>query len=303
VPTPKTQAFARYLPVSARDRRWGLAVTTVGESRIGQGQPYPPLRHPEGYAFAWKAGRVLKDYQIIYISRGGGQFESAASGKLTVHSGEMFILFPGVWHRYQPARETGWDEHWLGFDGPTVKTLMRAEFFPRAQPVIRIANEGLCRQLFTEAMEAVKTNQPALQQILAGVTAHLLGLIYSARQTGQVGGDQPLAVVQTAIQFMRTNLAANLDMPSLARQLHVSYSTFRHTFAAHTGMSPLQYLLELRMAFARNLLQETSLPLKDIAEKTGFEDEHYFSRLFRKRVGSAPGQWREKLRQEIKALR
>lgn len=297
------QPFARYLPVSARDRRWGLVVTTAGESRIGPGQAYPPLRHPDGYQFAWESGRMLKDYVLVYISRGGGQFESEFSGKLTIESGEIFILCPGVWHRYRPAPETGWDEHWLGFEGSAVKNLMRPEFFSPARPIIRVANEGLCLQLFTGAMEAIKTNQPALQQILAGVTAHLLGLLYSARQTEQVGGNQPLAVVQSAIQHMRTNLGTNIDMPSLAQQLHVSYSTFRHTFAEHTGMSPLQYLLELRMALARNLLQETNLPLKDIAEKTGFVDEHYFSRLFRKRGGEAPGQWRARLREKIKESR
>lgn len=292
-PQSKSSTFARYLPVSDRDRCWGIYITTIGESRIRAACPvYPPMRHPEGYQFGWEKGRVLKNYALVYISRGGGQFESASCPPITVQGGDAFLLFPGVWHRYRPAIETGWDEHWIGFDGPVAKSLLQPNFFPPERPVIKLTQELVCLHLFTEAVTAIKTNQPALQQLLGGITTHLLGLLYSAQQTKQVGGDQSLVIVQKALQQMRAQITTTIDMPSLAQQLHVSYSTFRHTFAEHTGMSPLQYLLELRMAQARNLLQETTLSVREVAEQTGFEDEHYFSRLFRKRVGEAPSQWR-----------
>jgi len=78
--------------------------------------------------------------------------------------------------------------------------------------------------------------------------------------------------------------------------LGVSYSWFRKTFAAHTGLSPHQYLLEFRIVCARNLLTGTELSVKEIATQTGFEDEHYFSRLFRQKLNCAPRQWRDRSR-------
>jgi AraC-like DNA-binding protein len=86
-------------------------------------------------------------------------------------------------------------------------------------------------------------------------------------------------------------------MKVLAQELKVSYSWFRHTFTAHTGLSPHQYLLELRLVRARSLLAETELSVKEIASQTGFEDELYFSRLFRQKLNLTPSQWRSRSRQ------
>jgi len=85
-------------------------------------------------------------------------------------------------------------------------------------------------------------------------------------------------------------------MKELARELGVGYSWFRHTFTAHTGLSPHQYLLEFRLVSARTLLAETEWSVKEIALKTGFEDEHYFSRLFRQKLNVTPSQWRSRSR-------
>ena len=85
-------------------------------------------------------------------------------------------------------------------------------------------------------------------------------------------------------------------MKLLAQELGVSYSWFRHTFTAHTGLSPHQYLLELRLVRARSLLAETEFSIKEIAMQTGFEDEFYFSRLFRQKLNLTPSQWRNRSR-------
>ena len=82
----------------------------------------------------------------------------------------------------------------------------------------------------------------------------------------------------------------------LAQELGVSYSWLRHTFTAHTGLSPHQYLLEFRLVRARNLLTESELTIKEIATQTGFEDELYFSRLFRQKLALTPSQWRSRSR-------
>jgi transcriptional regulator GlxA family with amidase domain len=62
----------------------------------------------------------------------------------------------------------------------------------------------------------------------------------------------------------------------------------------HTGLAPHQYLLEMRLVRARNLLVGTNLSIKGIAVQTGFEDEHYFSRLFRQKLNVTPSQWRSR---------
>ena len=73
--------YFRYIPVRQRDVQWGLYVTGAGCTFIPPGTPqYPPETHPELYHFRWETGRTLPEYQIIYIAKGEGRFESAPTG-------------------------------------------------------------------------------------------------------------------------------------------------------------------------------------------------------------------------------
>jgi transcriptional regulator GlxA family with amidase domain len=148
--------------------------------------------------------------------------------------------------------------------------------------------------LFTELKTVIKLNRPAVQQVMAGFAAQMLGVLYSGQQAGLAGDDQALLIVQRAITNMQVELERGLNAQALARELNVSYSTFRHTFLQHTGSSPHQYLLELRLVRARNLLRQTSQSVKEIAQQAGFDDEHYFCRFFKMKTGLTPGQWRSR---------
>jgi AraC-like DNA-binding protein len=288
----EARRFSQYFPVSLRDRKWGWHVTTVGEARIRPGEAYPLAGHPKGYNFDWSTGRVLDCHALVYISHGGGSFESRQSAKQPIAAGQVIFLFPGVWHRYRPDAETGWDEHWVGFDGDMARGWVKNRFFSPRMPVFKPGQEEKWLALFTELIAVIRLNRPALQQVMAGFTAQMLGLLYSGQQAGLAGNDQALLIVQRAIAKMQTELESGLNAQALARDLNVSYSSFRHTFQQHTGSSPHQYLLELRLVRARNLLTQTAQSVKEIARLAGFDDEHYFCRFFKMNTGLTPGQWR-----------
>jgi AraC-like DNA-binding protein len=294
------KTFFRYFPISARDRKWGWYVTTAGEMRLVPGQPYPPSGHPKNYNFDWFKGRVLNCHALVYVSHGRGSFESRQCARQPIEAGQVMFLFPGVWHRYRPDPETGWYEHWVGFDGDVARGWVRNKFFSPRTPVFKPGQEEKWLLLFTELIAVIKQNRPALQQVMAGLTAQLLGLLYSGHQAGLAGDDQAVLVVQRAIAKMQNELEGGLNAQALARGLNMSYSSFRHTFQQHTGSSPHQYLLELRLVRARNLLTQTAQSVKEIAQQVGFEDDHYFCRFFKMKAGMTPGQWRSRSRPKHK---
>jgi AraC-like DNA-binding protein len=294
----------RYFPVSQRDRSWGLYATTAGESNIVPRFPaYPPHGHPKGYAFDWQRGRVLDEFQFVYISSGTGTFESEPNAPTRVEPGHAFLLFPGVWHRYMPSQETGWREHWIGFDGESARRWRHCRFISAKSPILEMNAEDAVLAAFSRVMHSIRTNRPALQQILAGATGYLLALFYSAQQAQPVAEAQSSNAIELAIAHMHNEFAHDLNMKLLAEEIGVGYSWFRSTFVAHTGLSPHQYLLELRLVRARNLLVETSLAVKEIALQTGFDDEHYFSRLFRRKLNLTPGQFRARSQRDKRNIR
>jgi AraC-like DNA-binding protein len=293
---PSSPILHRYFPISRRDRNWGLFVTTAGELRVLPSAPYPPSGHPKGYAFDWQHGRILDGFALVYVSSGRGKFESKPNLSVAIEPGHVFLIFPGVWHRYAPDPETGWHEHWIGFDGDIARRWQQHKFISAQVPVLKVNAEDTVLATFSRMMQSIRANRPALQQILAGATANLLGLFYSAQQAPAAAETESFNAIELAIARIQNESARELDMKVLAQELGVSYSWFRSTFVAHTGLSPHQYLMEFRIVCARNLLTGTELSVKEIAKQTGFEDEHYFSRLFRQKLNLAPSQWRSRSR-------
>lgn len=295
------QTFYRYFPVAKRDRDWGLFVTTAGESRLGPETAYPPANHPKGYGFRVQSGRRLHEYQIIYISAGGGWFKAAASGRIRrvrVEAGTVIFLFPGVWHSYAPAAATGWTEHWVGFNGDLARRFIKHGFFSADHPIVRAVEEDKLLALFNDMMESARSNHPALQQIVAATTVRILALLYSMQQSKLTGDNPDSQAIHKAVTHMREAVETRLSIPDLARELKVNYRWFRRAFVHHTGLSPNHYFLEIRLARARDLLAQTLLSIKQIALRVGFEDPQYFCRLFHKKVGMPPSAWRERAQQE-----
>jgi AraC-like DNA-binding protein len=276
--------------------KWGFHVTTVGESRIPPHTPYPLGEHPKGYAFNWANGRTLHDFAIVYLSSGRGWFESKHSPRQRVESGHVFMLFPGVWHRYMPVQKTGWNEHWVGFDGDIPRRLVKNGFFTPKQPVFKINSESLFISLFTDIMETTKNNPPALQQVMSAATHYLLSQLYSMQQATPARAAPVNSAIQEAIHRMNGQNGAELELKKLAHELKVSYTWFRRSFLQHTGLSPHQYHLQLKIARARKLLSDSSLTIQQTAYQAGFESEQYFCRLFKNKTGLTPGQWREQTR-------
>ena len=108
----KKTSYYRYLPEALTEEALsvGLYVMDSGYTFIPSGSSYPPNSHDQEHDFDMNEGRTLSEYQLVYITRGQGTFESERSGSIPVSAGMLFVLFPGIWHRYAPDPKTGWDE-------------------------------------------------------------------------------------------------------------------------------------------------------------------------------------------------
>jgi AraC-like DNA-binding protein len=281
----------RYFPVTARDRSWGLSVSTIGTSHIAPFAAYPPVDHPSAYRLNWERGRVLREFQVVYISHGAGLLETRKT-QWPLGAGDAIVLHPGTWHRYRPNEESGWQEYWVGFSGAIAQGVMRRGFLPVASPRIRVRDEGALAAAFHSLQEVAHRSLPALQQVLAGHTMTILGLLVSSILPELKGNDEEARIMQAAISALSGPGADTLDLPALAASLNVSYSWFRRKFKERTGLSPHQFRLHLKLTAARDLLRSSSLSVKEVCVRTGFHSEQYFCRLFKQQVGCTPGRFR-----------
>jgi AraC family transcriptional regulator len=98
------------------------------------------------------------------------------------------------------------------------------------------------------------------------------------------------------VDYTQTHLCDPIPLSDFAQLVGMSRSYFSHAFHRTTGMPPHRWHLHMRILRAQELLLDTTLPLAEIALRTGFADQSHFTKNFRRQVGVSPGAWRRNRR-------
>jgi AraC-like DNA-binding protein len=283
-----------YLPNRKSQDPWECVATSLGYSKIPPHHIYPPVRHPVDHHFTWANGRVLRAYQIIYISEGRGVFESEGiSRRWRVGAGSVLILFPGIWHRYAPDQKTGWAEHWIECSGECFDRARGSGQIASDRPVLRIGFFPDLLLCFDRCHALAQRLSVGSQALLSTMGIHILSLVLDAARLRRGSHARENDFVLSAQRLILESYQERIRMQEVATTLHVGYSRFRQAFKSRTGLSPKQYQLQARIQKAQDLLLNTPMSVKEISLVLGFDSPYHLSRQFKHQVGLAPRYWRQ----------
>ena len=288
----KTQSISCYPVHGEKDMRWGLFVTTAGFQTIPAQEHYPPDDFPSTYSFNYQKGRILNEFQLVYITQGQGVFQSASLDLVKVSEGNLLLLFPNEWHTYKPDEAIGWEVYWVGFQGTQPSQLVREGFFEKTAPVINVGYREDLLGLFQQLISQAKQEETGFQQLIAGFIFHLLGLAFQKQQADHFEDKTMAEKIMKARMIIRQQ-AETITPELLATELNVSYSWFRRSFKAYTGSSPAQYITLIKMQQAKELLETTGLTITQIADQLRYTSPYYFSVSFKRTSGMTPGEYRK----------
>ncbi len=280
----------KYLAIGPNDLTWGVAVNSVGRQQVNPGEHYPPSNHPSRYLFSAEHGRILDEYQLLYITSGEGTFRSASlAHPVHVQQGSMFLLFPGEWHSYRPDPETGWAEYWIGFQGSQMDAWVRNSFFSPATPVWQAGLHNDLVELYEEAIETAMQQKSGFQPRLGGLLAHLLSL---GRFYARNEALSDVADLVNQAKILISEQFRTISPENVAESLHLGYSNFRRIFKMYTGISPARYIHDVKIGKVKETLTNTSHSIKRVAFEMGFENEDYFFTAFKRATGMTPLEYR-----------
>lgn len=123
---------------------------------------------------------------------------------------------------------------------------------------------------------------------------HDVGQLPFARTA--VSRQQDDAEIARCQEWIAENYEQESPVAAMARLSAMSERSFKRRFARATGMSPLDYVQTLRLEEAKQMLETTDESIESVAMQVGYEDSSFFSRLFRRRVGITPAQYRKRFR-------
>jgi AraC-like DNA-binding protein len=254
--------------------------------------PYPPDLHPSDHAFTWTEGRTLREFQLVYVARGAGEFSSHFGGTIAIDAGCLVALFPGEWHRYRPDESTGWDEYWVAFDGSSAGTLLADSGLCAGSPVLALPVDSEIVREFRQIVGEIRDEGDGFQEVIVARIGLVLALATARRLRSRERNDNADRIIRRAKEYMAERADRPIGIEQMAAELGVGYSWFRKIFRDATDLSPLQYHLQLRLQSACSLLQSTTHPVGDIAKRLGFDTNQYFAHLFKSKMGCSPSAYR-----------
>ena len=291
-----------YLPVNDAAVSWGLYLTSVGRQTVPPNTQYPIEEHPDLYNFRWEQGRTLPEFQAVLITQGKGVFESKPTGLVNVQEGSVFFLFPGVWHRYRPLKETGWTQRWISLNGTFIHHIMRQSLVQPEFPVHPVTNSEHIAEAYDALLDRVHAD-PSQNSIL--LSLHVLGMLATVldlaankpgHDTLQPRIDIPTLsdpVVSQAREFIWTRSHLAISVPQIAKTLGLTRRTLERRFQSALGHSILDEIVACRLNRAKRLLIETELPIKAVTHLSGFTSDERMRVVFLEKAGISPSQFRE----------
>ncbi len=239
-----------------------------------------------------------RGFEICFVLQG----EAAAAldgGRYLIHAQDLIIVPTVRTHDFSDT-SADYDAIWIMVEDGTVEIhlqqLRRCTCEPD-RPSIQFPAALEC-WLTARAIEAeLQEGGYLYEQLVADGVKRLViqvvrRLAESAQPVQPAGMRRRHEVVSAALELIHAGYRHELSVPSLARRLYVSPSQLNRLFRQETGQSVWQYVVQLRLAKARELLLATDLPVKNIASQVGYGSVHHFCRAFRRLFGQRPGEVR-----------
>lgn len=284
-----------YLPVPEIVTRLGLYVTGAGTAVVPANATYPHQKHPELYDFTWRSGRILPEFQFVFIAEGQGEFESKTTGLVPVSAGTVIQLFPDVWHRYRPDVLTGWTEYWISFGGELMFQWQERGIFREESPLVTLRQPNEALYQYQRVIDVIRERPKHIATLM---TWRAMGVIAATLERSEIweaeesrGGNLDEAVAEARrVIWDHSHLRITVDM--IAKKIGVTRRTLERHFRDYSGRTVLQELVACRVQRAKRLLLETKVPIKYVAHAAGFTSVSNLCKVFRREVNLTPGEFR-----------
>ena len=229
-----------------------------------------------------------KDYYLLYIKKGKCYVEFE-DGVHCVDEGNLILFRPGVSQKYKFYKKDKSISCYIHFTGSGCDSLLSDIGMDKTN-FLYIGKNSRLNELYKQMSTEYILKKPFYENMCTGLLLEFFS--YVARN--RLGGNKKLRPDIDKVCLMMHEACADAHpIKYYADMCNLSVSRFAHIFKDATGLAPLAYITRVRINYAKELLQKTSLSMSEISRLTGFDDQNYFSRAFKKHTGVSPKKYAE----------
>lgn len=231
----------------------------------------------------------IEEYIFLYCTAGSGTVNIEGK-EYAVGANEALCIPRYKRHYYYASQSDPWSILWMHFKGGDTA------FFPLEE----------CRVIRFETENASERMQSMFKLLFRAMEAHytLGNFIYIAYVVGLILAETYFREKRNAtqiqnrhvsniIRYMYRNIAKNLTLNQLSKEFGLSKSYLNSIFQEYTNHAPLDFFIELKMKEACKMLRLSDVHIYEVAQKLGYKDQYYFSRIFKKVVGISPSGYKQ----------
>lgn len=252
----------------------GLAVYSCGVQKCGP-------------CHSW--GPAVRDHYLIHCVVSGHGVFSCRGKQYRLSAGDGFVVIPERIVSYAADQGDPWEYCWVGFNGADAKRLMDQTGLLEREPVFHYGDKKL-EELLMNICNLTGSDPGSEARMESGLLMFLAALMDRFGKPAEPHSNG-YEYVQKAIKYIDYNYSGNISISSVAASAGISRSHLYRLFIQHVSMPPNEYLMRYRVSKAAALLETGRLTVGEAAYSTGFSDQLYFSRVFKKYMGIPPSRY------------
>lgn len=235
---------------------------------------------------------ISSRYTIHYVFSGSGKI-FIDDKVYPIKAKQFFFLPTGCKICYYPNEDDKWTYFWITFTGHHAEDFISTLQISKKCPVVS-APDDLSESEFYDFAQDISSKR----QISYYKAKSMLYLVADALCTSKQVGGFTNFIVKEAKEMLKLNYdSRELSLENVASALHISHSYLSKIFKVKTGKTLVEYLIDVRLSAAADLLKNTNLSARQISFNVGYSDEIHFLKQFKKRYGVTTKEYREKNRE------
>ena len=261
-----------------------LRINNCGYYRVHT-TPVIETPHPEG----------RNDYQLLYIAAGKGEFYFKGSKEPTiVTKGNMILFRPGEPQVYYYYAVDKTEVYWVHFTGWKVEEYLKRYELPSHENVFYTGVSHDYPWIYNQMIRELQIQRVNYEDMISLHMHHIFISINRYIKEGRETKNDTISDVERAAHYFKENYNKQISIEQYAEEHLMSVNWFIHSFKNVMKMSPMQYIISLRIAMAKGYLENSTKNIAEISNEVGYENALYFSRLFRKSTGMTPTEYRKR---------
>ncbi|MFP4381364.1 MAG: AraC family transcriptional regulator [Candidatus Sumerlaeia bacterium] len=243
------------------------------------------------YGFSRRANIQVQLFPHLIV-KGSGTFTNTY-GEHPIEAGDMFFLWPGVPHEFWENPEDPWEFYWMRIGGDKLIELGQEWGVSAENPVLHTPSPRIAVQAMRTLYDYWGRRDRDFFEGLA-LFYQFITVTRKKEPPPEKQDRSHADLIAECTMTIEALMETGINVAELAHHLGVNRTTLWRAFQAEKGITPVEYLNQLRILRARTLLENTEHKIASIARMCGYHDEKYFLRCFRQSENTTPGQYRRK---------